>query len=138
MQPPEFVTRRIRASDNLIELLRNGRDPETILSTRFDTLSGLVSLMETASNSLGRGEVPTLLLYGDHDQIVEKGPMRRALARAGDQPSFRTGFYADAWHIMNRDLGGEVVYRDVEAYLRDATAPLPSGAPPVAERLNRR
>lgn len=138
VQPPEFVTRRIRASDNLIELLRNGRDPETILSTRFDTLSGLVSLMETASNSLGRSEVPTLLLYGDHDQIVEKGPMRRALARAGDRPGFRTGFYADAWHIMNRDLGGEVVYRDVEAYLRDAAAPLPSGAPPVAESLNRR
>ena len=61
--------------------------------------------------------------------------MRRALARAGDRPGFRTGFYADAWHILNRDLQAEVMYRDVEAWLRDAAAPLPSGAGPVLSGL---
>lgn len=138
VQPPEFVTRRIRASDNLLELLRNGRDPETILSTRFDTLAGLVGLMETASRRLGRTAVPTLLLYGGRDQIIQQAPMRRALARAGDAPNLRTGFHAEGWHILNRDLGAEAVYRDVEAFLRDPAAPLPSGAPPVGESLARR
>ena len=94
-------------------------------------MHGLVDLMEAASLRLGAVEKPTLLLYGAHDQIVRKGPMRLALERAGERPNLRTAYYPNGWHILNRDLQGEVIYRDVEAWLRDAAAPLPSGAQPV-------
>lgn len=135
VEPPAFAVRRIRASDNTLELIRNGRDPLSILATRFDALNGLVDLMETATARLGAVEKPTLLLYGAHDQIIEKRPMRLALERAGERPNLRTAYYPDGWHILNRDLQGEVVYRDVEAWLRDAAAPLPSGAGPVLPAL---
>ena len=140
VQPPDFIARHILASSNLAELVRNGHDPDSILSTRFDTISGLVSLMETASNSLGRTRLPTLLMYGAHDQVVEPGPMRRALMRAGEAPNLRTAWYRDGWHLLNRDLDAEVVYGDVAAWLRspDSLAPLPSGAGPVQPRLGRR
>jgi acylglycerol lipase len=137
LEPPEFVIELIRASSNTAELVRNGRDPDSILSTRMDTLSGLVDIMETASRHLGEIRAPTLLMYGAHDQIVEKGPMKRALQRAGSPASLRTAYYKDGWHLLIRDLDAEVVYRDVLAYLADPAAPLPSGAPPVLPELER-
>ncbi len=127
--------RDIRATDNLAALVRNGNDPDFIRGTRFDALSGLVDLMESATRKLGQTRVPTTLLYGAHDQIIEQEPMRRALDRAGSPANLRTAWYADGWHLLNRDLGAETVFRDVEALLRDPNAPLPSAAPAVLPML---
>ncbi|MBA3049530.1 MAG: lysophospholipase [Alphaproteobacteria bacterium] len=132
---PEWAIRDHPASDNRLELFRNGRDPNSILSTRFDALYGLVDLMETASMRLGDVRTPTLLLYGAHDNVIQTDPMRRALERAGERPGLRTAYYPDGWHILNRDLQAQTVYRDVEAWLRDAAAPLPSGSGPVLPAL---
>ena len=135
--PPDWAVRRIRATDNLIELVANGNDSGFIRSTRFDALSGLVDLMESATTKLGQVRGPTILMYGAHDQIIEKGPMRRALVRAGDPPNLRTAWYPDGWHLLNRDWQAEVMFRDVEAILRDPDAVLPSGAGPVLNQLRR-
>ena len=132
---PEWAVRALPASDNRMELLRNYRDPNSLISTRFDALYGLVDLMETASLRLGDIRAPTLLLYGANDNVIRSNPMRLALQRAGDRPGFRTGFYPYGWHILNRDLQAEVMFRDVEAWLRDAAAPLPSGAGAVLPAL---
>ncbi len=134
VEAPEWAVRALPASDNRLELFRNYRDPNSLITTRFDTLHGLVDLMETASRGLGGIQTPTLLLYGAHDNVIRARPMRQALDRAGDRPGLRTAFYPDGWHLLNRDLQAEAVFRDVEAWLRDASAPLPSGAGPVALR----
>ena len=135
VEAPEWAVRDHYASDNMVELIRNGRDPNSILSTRFDTLYGLVDLMESASRKLGGVRAPTLLLYGANDNVIQKPAMRLALERAGPRPNLRTAWYPDGWHILNRDLQAETVYRDVEAWLRDANAPLPSGTGPVPPAL---
>lgn len=135
VEAPEWAVRDRLASDNRLELFRNYRDPNSLISTRFDALYGLVDLMETASRRLGDVRAPTLLLYGANDNVIQDRPMRQALARAGDRPGLRTAFYPDGWHLLNRDLQAETVYRDVEAWLRDAAAPLPSGAGEVRPAL---
>jgi acylglycerol lipase len=135
VEAPEWAVRGLPASDNRLELFRNYRDPNSLITTRFDALYGLVDLMEHASRRLGDPRAPTLLLYGGHDNVIKAAPMRQALERAGERPGFRTAFYPDGWHILNRDLQAETVYRDVEAWLRDASAPLPSGAGPVLPAL---
>jgi len=135
VEAPEWAVRLIVSSDNRVELIRNGRDPDSLFSTRFDTLSGLVGMMETASAGLGGLTTPTLLLYGADDQVIRAEPMRRALERAGPTDALHTAYYRGGYHILNRDLQAEVVYRDVAAWLRDAEAPLPSGAPPVLEAM---
>lgn len=137
VEPPDWAVRDIRATDNLIELIANGNDPRFIRSTRFDALHGLVDLMESATIKLGQARGPVALLYGANDQIIEKGPMRRALIRAGDRPDLRTAWYPNGWHLLNRDLQAEVVFRDIEALLRDPDGPLPSGAPEVLPQLRR-
>ena len=135
VEPPRWTYSAVMATDNLIELIRNGRDPGFAVSTRFDALYGLVDLMERASQDLGATGVPTLLLYGADDDIIGEGPTRRALERAGQAPGLRTGWYADGRHILNRDLQATVVFADVLAFARDPATPLPSGAPPVLPRL---
>ncbi|MEQ7156345.1 alpha/beta fold hydrolase [Brevundimonas aurifodinae] len=137
VEPPDWAVRDIRATDNLMELIANGNDPRFIRSTRFDALHGLVDLMESATIKLGQARGPVALLYGANDQIIEKGPMRRALIRAGDPTNLRTAWYADGWHLLNRDLQAEVVFADIEALLRDPAAPLPSGAPEILPQLRR-
>jgi alpha-beta hydrolase superfamily lysophospholipase len=136
VSPPDWAVRDIRATDNLIELIANGNDPRFIRATRFDALYGLVDLMESATRKLGQVQGPVALLYGAHDQIIEKGPMRRALVRAGDPPNLRTAWYPDGWHLLNRDLQAEIVFRDVEALLHNPEASLPSGAPAVLPQLS--
>jgi acylglycerol lipase len=135
VEAPEWAVRDRLASDNRLELFRNYRDPNSLITTRFDTLYGLVDLMETASRRLGEIEAPTLLFYGAHDNVIQDRPMRQALDRAGPRLGLRTAFYPDGWHLLNRDLQAETVYRDVAAWLRDPAALLPSGAGEVGPAL---
>lgn len=134
VEPPEWTRRSVLASDNLLELIRSGRDPAFLTSTRFDVLYGLVDLMEVAASGLGETRVPTLLLYGAEDDLVPKPAMRRALERAGEAPDLRTAWYEEGRHLLNRDLFAVTVFADVLAFARDPAAPLPSGAPPVLPR----
>ena len=135
VQPPEWIARDRWATDNRVELYRTGRDPESVLRTRFDALHGLVDLMESASGQLERVRAPTLLLYGARDSLVPKKAMRLALERVAASPDLRTGYYPDGWHLLNRDFQAERVFRDVEAWLRDPRASLPSGVEPVLPAL---
>jgi len=126
-EPPRGLG--ITASDNYDALLRNGRDPLFLRHTRFDTLYGLVTLMEKASQSTPRAPQNMLVLYGDNDEVIRSGPME-AFARTL-APCTRTARYPEGWHMLFRDLQAQVVWRDVEAFLRDPDAPLPSGVGPM-------
>ena len=129
--PPRFVTDNITPSDNIEELRRMGADPLQIWGARPDALYGLVSLMQRGWAQTGQLKLPTLYLYGAKDQIIPKPPAFHAAAAlpAGD----RTAYYADGYHLLLTDLENPRVWNDVEAFLRNPAAPLPSGAPPIPQ-----
>jgi len=127
--PPHWITDKISPTDNREELIAMGQDPLMIWGSRSDTLYGLVNEMERGSQAVGQTPVPTLYLYGAHDEIIPKKAARRAATRL--KPTDRSAFYAKGWHLLTRDLQGPVVWADVLAFLRDPAAPLPSGAPPI-------
>lgn len=131
LEPPEWAADQVLATDNLMELIRSGRDPDQTLTTRLDVLYGLVDLMEDAGQGLGQVQVPTLFLYGAHDDLVPDRAVHQTLERAGSMPNLRTAFYEDGYHILNRDLQAVRVFEDVEAWLRDPRTALPSGAGPI-------
>ena len=131
--PPSFVTRKIWASDNVRELIAMGRDPLMIWGSRFDTLYGLVSLMEDGWRRIDRLKVPTVYMYGAHDQIIPPPAAISAAARL--RPPGRTLYYEHGWHLLLRDLSAETVWRDAEAFIRDPSAPAPSGAPPIPKTV---
>ena len=134
LEPPAWAADQVLPSDHLMELIRSGRDPDQTLSTRFDVLYGLVDLMEAAGQGLGAVRLPTLFLYGARDDLVPDRAVRQALERAGPMPGLRTAFYEDGYHILNRDLQAVRVFADIEAWLRNEAAALPSGAGPIPLR----
>lgn len=127
--PPSWLTKRITPTDNREELLAMGRDRLMIWGARSDTLYGLVATMARGHESIGRDAVPTLYLYGAHDQIIPKEAAFRAARQL--TPQDRSAFYAKGYHLLTRDRQGRVVMDDILAFIRDPKAPLPSGAPPI-------
>jgi alpha-beta hydrolase superfamily lysophospholipase len=121
---------RVRASDNRAAIVRLGQDPLTILATRFDTLRGLVNLMDAASAAAPDDTAPMLFLYGGHDDLVP--PKATADMWRRLPPTAREAFYPNAYHLMLRDLDRAVPTGDIIAWLRNPSAPLPSGAEAAA------
>jgi alpha-beta hydrolase superfamily lysophospholipase len=126
---PSWLARRIRASDNIEVLRAMGRDQNMIFDTRVDAVFGLVQLMQIADRNIGRVKAPVLYLYGAKDQII---PAKAALhAAAKLKPTDRSAYYAEGWHLLERDLQAHKVWADIEAFIFDPNAALPSGAPIV-------
>jgi len=127
--PPRWLTDKITPTDNREELIAMGRDRLMIWGARSDTIYGLVKLMDRASKAVGDDHVPTLYLYGANDQIIPKNAAFRAVKRL--KPTDRSAFYEKGYHLLTRDRQGPVVMADILAFIRDPSAPLPSGAPPI-------
>lgn len=124
-RPPPAV--RIVASDNTEALRALGRNPLTIRATRFDTLRGLVDLMDLALAAAPRmPPLPTLALYGGQDTIIPK-PATRATWSRLPGPPIRRSFYPSGYHLLLRDLGRAAPIADITTWLADPAAPLPSG-----------
>jgi acylglycerol lipase len=127
--PPRWLTSKITPSDNRAELIAMGRDPLMIWGARSDTLYGLVSTMDRAADDVGQASLPTLYLYGAHDEIIPKSAAFKAAARL--KPTDRSAYYAKGWHLLMRDHEGPMVWNDVLAFIRAPSEPLPSGAPKI-------
>lgn len=132
MLPDMTVTGRgldIRPSDNIEMLKALGRDPLVIKGTQIGTIYGLVELMDEAAAAAPRIDVPVLLMYGAHDEIVPPVPVAQALS---DMRAARVGVtaacYGNGYHMLLRDLQREVVWKDIEAWMADTGTTLPSGA----------
>ena len=116
----------VRPTDNRAALVRLGQDPLTILATRFDTLRGLVNLMDAASSAAHLDRAPMLFLYGGRDDLVP--PKATADMWRHLPPAAREAFYPGAYHLILRDLDRAVPTGDIIAWLHNLAAPLPSGA----------
>ena len=59
--------------------------------------------------------------------------IQRKIFKAASQlkPTDRSAYYAAGWHLMMRDKQGPKVWKDIEAFIKDPAAPLPSGAPKI-------
>jgi acylglycerol lipase len=118
----------ILPSDN-IEMLRGlSRDPLVIKATRIDAMHGLADLMDEALARADKVRRSTLVLYGEHDEVVPKEPVFRMLARMSRDPRIRAAFYEHGYHLLLRDLHAEQPWGDIAAWIANRDAPLPSGA----------
>ena len=99
-----------------------GRDPLVIKETRVDAIWGLADLMDEALAAAPRLPGPALILYGGNDQIVPEAPVAQMLAALpNDGHSGADGRrvirYANAYHMLLRDLAAEAVWRDILAWI---------------------
>jgi alpha-beta hydrolase superfamily lysophospholipase len=117
---------RIRPSDNIPMLRQMSRDSLVQSGARADTTAGLMDLMDLAGDAVSQIHLPTLVLYGAHEQILPHSAVGGFLARVPAR-NVRVAFYPDGYHMLLRDLKGDIVADDVAAWIADRTAPLPSG-----------
>jgi acylglycerol lipase len=121
---------KVRASDNIEMLRAFSADPLVIKETRVDAVEGLVDLMSAALNAAPALDVPALILYGEHDEIVPRTPVARMVAALppGAKSRQKVALYANGWHMLLRDLEGAAVTADVAAWITKHDGALPSGA----------
>lgn len=124
-------------SDNIPMLHAFSADPLVLKTTRADTVNGLVDLMTAALATGRRFDAPLFVLYGAHDEIVPRESLARFVeelpARAAHRQ--RIALYPQGYHMLLRDLEGQVPIADVAAWVRDTAAPLPSGADDARAQL---
>ena len=115
----------ITPSDNREMLRALSRDPRIIKRSRIDTLYGLVNLMDEAYGAAARLAAPTLVLYGESDELVPREPTFDMLRRLATP--HRVVVYPAGYHMLLRDLAADTVLRDIAAWIAEPAAPLPSG-----------
>ncbi len=128
---------KIKPSDNIEMLRALGRDPLVIKETRVDAVWGLANLMDRAMAGASRFNDRSLILYGALDEIIKKHATLEMLRRlpTGPEPGYRIALYENGYHMLIRDLGAETYWRDIAAWMRDSTSPLPSGAERLREEV---
>jgi acylglycerol lipase len=124
---------RIQPSDNIEMLRALSRDPLVIKGTRVDAVEGLVQLMSRAAASASSLPVPALVLYGHNEEVIPKAPIEKMLASLprtlpDGKGRVTVGIYDQGYHMLMRDLNGEIVLHDMVSWISDPTAPLASGA----------
>ena len=127
----------IRASDNNDMLKALGRDPLVIKETRIDAIHGMTDLMDAALESAQRLDAKALILYGEKDEVVPPEPTFLMLARRPQAAVGRqtVALYENGFHMLLRDLQAETVWLDVDAWIGDGAAALPSGADEHARKV---
>jgi len=123
----------ILASDNIDMLRAFSTDPLVIKATRVDATYGLVHLMDTGYNNIGKVQVPMLLLYGAHDQVIPKEPIRDAVGRLPSTTII--AYYPLGYHMLLRDLHGDVPVRDILSWIEHSGEALPSGFDRSARKM---
>lgn len=115
----------VSPSDN-IEMLRSlRRDPLIIKATRIDALYGLSNLMDEALSRAEKLQLPTLVQYGKNDQVIPKEPTLRLLEKMPE--TTRKAFYEHGYHMLLRDLRGDMPLADIVAWIDDHKNHLPYG-----------
>jgi len=104
-------------SDNVPMLRALGRDPLFQKKTRTATLFGLVNLMDEArmAPEAIKTAPPILFLYGAHDQVIPAKPTQAVIAALGSKATVKQ--YDNGYHMLLRDLEGEIVDRDVADWI---------------------
>jgi len=113
----------ILASDNIPMLQALGADPLVIKKTRIDAIYGLVELMDEAYAKVPAIKTPTLLLYGAHDQVIPPAPIESARKRFEEPITYV--YYPNGYHMLERDLEGELVLQDILNWIEHPAASLP-------------
>ena len=112
--PPEL---NIRPSDNIAMLRALADDPLVIKGARVDALHGLTEMMGAALAALPRLDLPTLALYGAHEQVLPPEPVAKARALLAANPKATVKVYPDGWHMLLRDLQAARVWEDAAAWI---------------------
>jgi alpha-beta hydrolase superfamily lysophospholipase len=105
----------ITATDNIEVLRKMSRDPLVIKATRVGSIKGLCDLMDDAMRAAPALSVPSLVLIAKKDEVVPNAASETMIATL--PPSAEVKFYPQNYHMMLRDLEGDIPTNDIIAWV---------------------
>ena len=124
LEPPRGLG--IHPSDNIEMLRAMGRDSLIHNGARADTTAGLMDIMDRALGDEQRIRLPMLALFGAHEEVLPHQAVAAFLARLPAHNA-RVAVYPQGYHMLLRDLHGDIAASDVAAWVMNRTDRLPSG-----------
>jgi alpha-beta hydrolase superfamily lysophospholipase len=125
-----------KPSDDPATLRWLRENPLVLQRARVDVLWGLADLMDAVTREPIVHGLPTLVLYGAHDQIVPPQPMCAWLKTLPVSGQWQAALYPSGWHLLTRHLDAARVLTDLAAWFERPGTGLPSGAD-LAEPVER-
>lgn len=120
---PTGESLEIMATDNIEALRAMGRDELVIKKTRIDTVYGLTNLMDKALELSPNLTIPTLILYGEKDEVIPREPTCRMLGNLSDSHrNYTFRLYTQGYHMLTRDLQSTNVFDDINRWIRTDTS----------------
>jgi alpha-beta hydrolase superfamily lysophospholipase len=116
----------IHPSDNIEMLRAMGRDSLVQFGARADTTAGLMDLMDYAGEAVPDIRLPTFVLFGAHEEVLPEAAVDSFMKRL-PATNVRVAYYPEGYHMLLRDLHGDIVWKDVLAWTLDRTGKLESG-----------
>jgi len=105
----------ITATDNMEVLIKMSRDPLVLKETRVAAIDGLCDLMDDAMRAAPSLKPPALVLIADKDEVI---PPEASKAMAATLPaSVDVKYYPENYHMMLRDLRGDIPTSDIAAWI---------------------
>jgi alpha-beta hydrolase superfamily lysophospholipase len=124
LEPPRGL--KILPSNNIDMLRALARDSLVQKGARADTTAGLMDLMDRAGSATAGIRLPTLVLFGAQEQVLPRTAVEDFISRL-PAANVRLAVYPDGYHMLLRDLDGEIVWKDILAWVENHAAALPSG-----------
>jgi alpha-beta hydrolase superfamily lysophospholipase len=118
----------VLASDNIAMLRALGRDPLVIKETRVEAVHGLADLMDAAMEQAGKLSIPTLVLYGQKDEIIPASVTLQFIAQFSPAAQTTIACYKNGYHLLLRDLQAKIVWDDLRSWITADKKSLPSKA----------
>jgi alpha-beta hydrolase superfamily lysophospholipase len=113
------------ASDNREAIRRLSQNPLTIHETRFDTIRGLVDLMDAALAAAPRFDASALFLYGGKDELIPPKATQVTWRELPEGPV--RSYYPAGFHLLLRDHERVTPIDDILFWMHHPRLPLPSG-----------
>lgn len=110
-------------TDNIALLRELGQDPLVIFRTRIDVLWGLVNLMDAGRAAVPAIDRPTLVLYGENEDILPESAWKGAFDSLPESDDIRLVVYPDGFHMLLHDLEAVDVIDDITAFTLTRKAP---------------
>ena len=103
----------------------------------MDAIYGLTDLMEAALVNSSALTIKALILYGEHDEIIPPESFCEMLENLPDQMAsgWRLVLYQNGYHMLSRDLQGDVVIQDMITWIHNQNAALPSAEEVVQDDI---
>ena len=105
----------IQATDNIEVLIKMSRDPLIIKATRVSAIKGLCDLMDDAMHAAPALKAPTLILIAEKDEVVPPAASKTMTETLS--PSVDVKYYPQNYHMMLRDLQGDIPTSDIAAWI---------------------